>query len=151
MTTIGTVTGATGIGVRAVTEDGGGTYAEGNIQLFVADVNGGTTGIYANNRAYDSTGTMKVTATGTVTGANGIGIHAINAANSHGVGVPRLTIWAADVSGTSDGIRVEANRYETKLTSITAGSVIGTNQDGVDAFTQGRVGLKISTADGTGG
>ena len=132
-----TGTGSIRYGIDA---SNGGTTGEGpgvygtDLTLDVADVAGGNDGIRAYN---DGDGTLTITASGLVSGANGTGIVASNGNSYASAGDPirygtDLTIDVAGVTGGSSGIR--AYNSGTGALSITAsGLVQGTNGIGIYA------------------
>ncbi len=117
ITTSGTVTGTTQIGVYAFNKNTG-----TNLTIGTAAVTGGDDGIQANNRG---AGSLSVTATGQVTGG-GDGISAYNAPASSG----GLTIQAAAVTGGNNGISA-TNAGSGALSITTTGAVVGTGSRGI--------------------
>lgn len=135
ITTSGTVTGTTQIGVYAFNKSTG-----TNVTIETAAVTGGDDGIQANNRG---SGALSVTATGQVIGGSH-GISAYNGPTTSG----GLTIQAAAVTGTANGI--SATNAGSGALSITAtGDVVGTGSRGI-LVTNSGTDLTIRAAAVTG-
>ena len=110
VTTTGTVTGTALDGIFANNS----AHSGDGLMIETADVTGGRFGIRA--KQYGA-GALSITASGTVTGTNRVGI----LVQTYGTS---LTITAADVAGGNDGIR--AKQYGAGALSITAsGTVTG--------------------------
>ncbi|AWZ03119.1 outer membrane protein B [Rhodobiaceae bacterium] len=135
ITTSGTVTGTTQIGVYAFNKSTG-----TNVTIETAAVTGGDDGIQANNRG---SGALSVTATGQVIGGSH-GISAYNGPTTSG----GLTIQAAAVTGAANGI--SATNAGSGALSITAtGDVVGTGSRGI-LVTNSGTDLTIRAAAVTG-
>ncbi|CAJ1412166.1 unnamed protein product [Effrenium voratum] len=130
ITATGTVTSADGIGIDAKVHSSG-----TDLTIQVADVTAYNDGIEADN---EGSGALSITATGTVTSADGIGIDA----KVHSSGTD-LTIQVADVTAYNDGI--EADNKGSGALSITAtGTVMSTIGDGIDADNEGSGALSVT-------
>lgn len=122
VTTTGPVIGAANDGILA--RNGSFFETTGTDITVIAndDVTGGGDGIYARNFG---TGSVSVTATGTVTGQTDEGIDATNYSY-----VGNLTVVAAAVDGDSFGIRAR-NLGDGTLSVTATGQVTGTDYDGI--------------------
>ncbi|MEM8589839.1 MAG: autotransporter outer membrane beta-barrel domain-containing protein [Pseudomonadota bacterium] len=96
VTTTGSVTGATGVGIRAYNKATG-----SSVMVSAASVFGGENGIQAIN---SGTGALMITATGTVTGGTSSGIVAM-VDNPDSTG--DISISTIDVTGNESGIALE--------------------------------------------
>jgi hypothetical protein len=136
VTTTGTVTGEGGIkgkggvGIRA---SNFGT----DLTVSAAAVTGRQDGIIAYN--YGS-GAVSVTTTGPVTGTAGFGIYGYDSRSGTG-----LTISAASVTGSSDGIRA-LNDGKGAMSITATGPVTGTAGNGISAYNDYGTNLTVSTA-----
>jgi uncharacterized protein with beta-barrel porin domain len=126
--------GATSVAATgAVTGTGGGStgiavYNQTATTGLAVNANNVSGGSYAIDTENIGTGATSIAATGTVTSAAGIGIHAYNAANT-----TDLTIAANNASGGFAGIY--AQNDGTGTTSVTAnGAVTGTAADGYGIY-----------------
>ncbi len=149
ITATGTVTGVSGDGIYAQ------NYAGAGLTILANDISGGYNGIYAINHGTDLTitaanvsaesdgirafnfgsGTLSITASGTVAGRDDDGIYAYNK------GSGALSIIASgSVSADSDGI-IGIN-YGTDLTIEAAADVIG-GSNGIHALNRGSGALLI--------
>lgn len=117
ITSSGTVTGTTQIGVYARNTNTGTA-----LTIETAAVTGGDDGIQANNRG---SGALSVAATGQVMGG-GHGISAYNGPTTSG----GLTIQAAAVTGGANGISA-TNAGSGALLITTTGAVVGTGSRGI--------------------
>jgi hypothetical protein len=138
ITATGTVSGYFGITVKNYAT----SVVTQAVSIYAATVTGAYEGIYAANKS--SHGDLKISTTGTVTGATGKGIYASNQGGA-------LTINAATVTGHTDGIA--AKNFGTGALSITAtGTVTGTTRTGVYGYNSPNSlsGLTISAATVTG-
>jgi hypothetical protein len=134
----GTVTGTSFSGISATNNNGG------DLTVSAADVSGRSTGIKTQH--YGS-GSTSITATGTVTvtGPAGDGIFARNGNTANPDGTD-MTVLAANVTGTDDGIDVR-NYGSGAVNIITTGTVRGTGNNGIYVNNKG-AGLTSVTVSG---
>ncbi len=139
ITATGTVSGYFGITVKNYAT----SIVSQAVSIYAATVTGAYEGIYAANKS--SHGDLKISTTGTVTGATGRGIYANNSGGS-------LTINAATVTGQTDGINAK-NSGNGALSVTTTGTVTGTNGYGIRAVNQpnGTSATIIAQGDVSGG
>lgn len=116
---------------------GGLTFTDSNF----SSITGATHGIVAVNLQTD---TLAITTNGTVSGLHGIGIWADNRSTA-----TNLTISAAGVSGTDDGINA-TNSGTGHLSISASGVVIGNDDIGIVAVNHG-TDLTITATEVTGG
>jgi len=135
ITSSGNVSGAAGRGIDA---DNAGT----DLTIVAAGVSGSTDGIFAINHG---PGALSITSSGNVSGAAGRGIYA----NNNSLAGTDLTIAAAGVSGSTDGI-FAINRGTGALRITTSGNVSGAAGRGIYASNAG-TGLTIDAAGVSGG
>ena len=134
----GSVTGATEDGIRA-SNDSSGT----GIAITAAGVYGAESGIEAIG---SGTGSLSVTATGTVVGTADYGIYA-----KTGVSGTGLTVSAGAVTGGKTGIRAVGSGTGG-VSVVAAGAVVGTADYGIYANTSlSGTGLTVSAGAVTGG
>ncbi|QDZ09902.1 autotransporter domain-containing protein [Devosia ginsengisoli] len=120
ITAAGSVTATTGNGIVASNPFG---IATGAVTINAEAVSGAVHGILIEN---EGTGATSLTATGSVVGTDGLGIHVStdNAANTNGI-----VVNARDVSAGTDGISAQSDG--TGMTSLTAsGAVVGADGSG---------------------
>ena len=123
ITTTGTVTGTSSIGIYAINNNSSAGY----LNVSAATVTGYYNGIYAEN---DGTGDTSVSASGLVTGTNGDGINIKNTTNNTG----ELNVTSANVTGTTNGIEATNNGIGNTIIDSTGGTVTGTNNVGIYAL-----------------
>ena len=105
----------------------GGAGASGtrrSLAISVTEATGGADGVWAS---FEGDGDLAISATGSVTGGAGRGIHAATGARTR-----RLTISAADVSGAIIGIHA-VHRGRSMLSIAASGSVTGGAAEGIRA------------------
>ena len=158
ITTAGSVTGATGVGVGAL------HYGDAEMTIATGDVSGATFGVYAEN---NGAGFLSITTAGAVSGGSADGIYATNSAAStdvrvdaqgavtggrdgirvrhDGTGTAQLVVGGSVLGGTGSGIDVESTTGETVI-EIGAGGRVGALSD--QAIRAGDTGATI-TNDGT--
>ena len=133
----GLVTGASTYGIYAVNGN-----AATKMMVDVAGVDGGRTGIWAENQGRGDT---VVKASGRVTGTDSFGIYALNGATAGG-----LTVRTADVAGGYAGIY--ADNGGTGATLVTAtGPVTGTDYAGIIVYNRATAGSLTVTAEAASG
>lgn len=119
ITSTGTVSGTTEVGIRA---DNGNTGTD--LTISVASVTGGKDGILANN---NGSGQLSITATGPVTG----GVSGDGISVSAGADVTGVMINAVDVSGANYGIYVTNNSSNSPAAITVSGAVNGLSGGGI--------------------
>ena len=118
----------------------------GNVNIDVAEVMGGTSGIFARNYG---AGSISITSSGDVTGTTASGISAQHMNNS---GTDLVITTTGAVSGGSRGI--DAQHGGTGILSITStGNVTGTGSSGISAVntTSASDDINITAANVSGG
>ena len=134
----GAVTGTATAGIRA----SGSANTTGAVTVSAAAVTGAA-GIDAQ---HGGSGAVNVHATGTVTGASGIGIFASGGAN-----VGTITVTAAAVTGGTVGIKAVGSSANAVIVSASeAVSATGATGTGIDGLASGGGSLSITAAAVTG-
>ncbi len=121
VTATGSVSATYAEGITVLNTDVG-----GDITINAADVNGGYTAVYGSQRGV---GDLTITTTGDLVAADGEGIRA----NSLSATAGDINITAHNVSGSNEGISVEAEGSGT-VSVTTTGDVIGQNSHGVEVY-----------------
>lgn len=140
VTSTGSATGITGIGISAF-NDVGGT----DLTVTAVDTSGGISGIEALS---EGSGTLTVTSTGIATGGDFVAIRArAGFLSGNGTGV---SVTAADAIGENQGINV-LNDGSGALALTSTGTVVGETSVGIFAFNSIGTDLIVEVADVSGG